>query len=802
MSIFKRKQARGRQGRFRRWFRLFLVLLILGSVTVSAAVSALLVYIGTLPPIEALENYSPPQVTRVLDRTGQVVIARFKRENRALVGLNEIPDLLKKAFIAAEDERFYRHFGIDFRAVLRAIWVNLRARSFKEGFSTITMQLPRNIQEPTSEKTLTTSEKTLKRKLRDIVLALQIERRYSKEQILEFYLNQVYLGAGAYGVKAAARNYFNKNIDELTVAECALLAGLPQAPSAYSPTRHPERARRRRDNILKRMYEVDFIDREVYEKWVNEPIRLNPPPPERNQAPYFVEYLRTSLLNDPNFVQENVKRDLFGDGYLIRSTCSTETQQICDEELRAGLREVELKWLERKRMSDDPRSGEPPAVDDVRTARIIGVSSGSLTAVLGGYRGTVVLPEALPYYQPEKVLARDNLLDVRITAVDRAAGRFEAELFDTKPIQGAAVVLDTNTGELLAMSGGYDFYEAAWDGQWNRATQAERQVGSCFKPLVYAVALQNGLTPATVFKDEYTVFPNGYTPKNYERTYFGSTTLLVALEHSRNVVTVLLYRQLLGMMGARSLKDSLLEFDMVGPRSWGIEPADVTVSLGSLGMTPLELAAAYVPFANRGIGIEPIPVREIFETGRREAYEEERRKPILRFRPEERVVLSPTTAYQMIHMMHSVVLNGTGRPIKQYFDELHEKEPGIVIPKMCGKTGTTNDCTDAWFAGYSPERVVVVYVGFDSPRSLGDRMSGSYVAAPTWCRIMERVLRTRKNWKVDFDVPPEIDFADVDAESGEILAKDTVSDGRDILPRVPFPRESLPPALPIKSRFP
>jgi len=495
-----------RRNPFQRWFRLFVALLILTTFGVSVGVSSLLVYLGTLPPIEALENYSPPQVTRVADRTGRIEIATFKRENRVVVALSEMPEILIKAFLAAEDEHFYDHFGIDFRAILRAVWVNLQRGRFSQGFSTITLQLPRNIQ-------VTSRERKIKRKLRDIVLALQIEKRYSKDQILEFYLNQVYLGGGAYGVKAASRTYFDKeDLRDLTVAECALLAAMPRAPSVYSPLRNIEKATQRRNLVLRRMLDSGHIDREVYEKTRQEPTHLHPPAQEQNRAPYFVEYLKNWIVQDPDFNFETLQSS----GYMIRSTLDVRIQEICDEELRAGLREAEEKWQQRKivRLSEEGNAGEPPRPGEVRLAEIKSVSSGTATVRLGGYAAQIVLPEPLPYYQPERILAPNNLIDVRVTGVTPRTGRFEAELLDRGPIQGAAVVLEARTGEVLAMTGGYDFYDAAKDGQWNRAVQAERQAGSTFKPFVYAVGLESGLTPASVFKDEPVTFANGYSPKN------------------------------------------------------------------------------------------------------------------------------------------------------------------------------------------------------------------------------------------------------------------------------------------------
>jgi penicillin-binding protein 1A len=778
------KMNRKRRNAFQRWFRLFLVLLILTTVGGSAAVSGLLVYLGTLPPIEALENYSPPQVTRVLDRTGQVEIATFKRENRVVVALRDIPDVLVKAFLAAEDEHFYDHFGIDFKAILRSIVVNLRQRKFVQGFSTITLQLPRNLQ-------VTSRERKIKRKLRDIVLALQIEKRYSKDQILEFYLNQVYLGSGAYGVKAAARTYFDKeDLRELTVAECAMIAGLPRAPSMDSPLRNPDRALKRRNSVLRRLFEAGWIDQEVYDKTREDPIQLHAPTQDRNRAPYFLEYLKSCLAQDSDLNYDALQSS----GYVIHSTLDSRIQEICDEELRKGLREAELKWQQRKvlRLSEEGNADELPQVGQLRLAEITAVGSGTILVRLAGYTARIALPERLPYYQPDKILVAGNLVDVKVTGVSGGSGRFEGELADRAPIQGAAVVLDPKTGEVLALSGGYDFYDAANDGQWNRAVQAERQAGSCFKPFVYAVAMESGLTPASVFRDEPVEFPNGYSPKNYERQFFGPTTLQVALEHSRNVVTVLLYQHLLEGLGARNVRDRIEAFDVSGGPTWKVPVADVTIALGSLGITPLAMAAAYVPFVNHGVALQPICVREVTEpTGVREGAKADFRV-VKRFRPVEKVLLTPTTAFQMVHMLHSAVLYGTGRPVNAYFDNVRTTSPTRTIPLMGGKTGTTNNCTDAWFTGFTPELIVVVYMGFDQPRGLGPEMTGSYVASPTWCRIADRILTAQKKWQVNFEEPAGLEYADVDRYTGQALAKDESRSDEEVLRRVPFKRGTVP----------
>lgn len=758
MTPEKRKR---RRNPFRRWFRLFIFLLILMTVGVSAGVSGLLVYIGTLPPIEQLERYAPPQVTRVVDRTGRHEIATYKREYRVLAEINEVPDLLIKAFLASEDQNFYRHFGIDFKAVVRAIWINFQRGRMSQGFSTITLQLPRNIGE-------TGRERALKRKLRDIVLALQIEKRYSKDQILMFYLNQVYLGNSAYGVKAAAKAYFNKeDLRDLTLSECAFLAGLPQKPHIYGNRNRPE-GRDRRDMILRRMKELGFIDPEVCDRTLREPLLFrSPESTERYAAPYFVSYLEKWLSDEAQITSEALRSK----GYAIRSTMDVRMQRIVEEELTTGLIEVERKWHARKnmRLADAPELGAVPAAGEQRLAEIVAVTSptaatsGSIEARVAGSAATVALPNPLPYYEPDRILSRGELVDVLVTDVDATRRRFQAVLFDTKPIQGAAIVMDARNGEILAMSGGTDFYNPSY-GWLNRAFQSQRQVGSCFKPLVFALGLDAGLSPSSRFDDRPIPFANGYIPRNYENRYFGPTTLLTALEHSRNVVTIQLYVYLLNRLGPSTVRARLRNFDMVGGRSWDFRATDVSTALGSLVMAPLELASAYTAFVNHGVAKEPIVATRITDLNY---------LPIRDFRADERVVIGEKAAYQMVYLMRSVIANGTGRPIAQYFANVRAKNRARRLPQMAGKTGTTDDCSDAWFAGYTPELVVVVFVGFETPRTLGPQMTGSYVAAPIWWKILDRILETNATWQMAFEPPAGMGPLDIYSEYERAVAEET-----------------------------
>jgi penicillin-binding protein 1A len=733
----------------KKWLYLFLGVLSVCAILLTLGIGLLLGYIKELPPIEQLENYSPPQVTTIYDRTGTIEIGRFYRQKRIIARLkSDIPQNLVNAFIAIEDKRFYKHFGIDFVRTFKAVLVDIKRMRPAQGASTITQQLPRNLLPEVSRR------KILGRKIKETLLAFQIEKHYSKEQILEFYLNQIYLGNGAYGVQAAARTFFDKDVKDLTLAECATIAGITQLPERYSPLNNLNLATRRRNTTLRMMYEQGYITKEQYENAVAHPIVLHPPAPARNRAPYFVEYVRQELVKDPEFSNE----DLYKKGYMIYTTLDAELQTIAEEELKQGLREIERQWqskkYERFLEEEDRYASAVPAPGQVRLAKIDEVHPDRMVVNLDNYVGTISLPETLPYFEPDNVIKPGKYVDIEIKGVDHNTNTFIGTLYDKKHIQGAMVVLDAHTGQILAMVGGEDFYDMENDGQWNRAVQAKRQPGSAFKPFFYACAFEMGFTPATVFMDEPLVFPDGYAPKNYENEFFGPTTLQEALEHSRNVVTIMLYQAL----GEKRALSFVNRFDAADTQpEWQYpDQMGVSVCLGTLSMPLLSLAAAYIPFVNKGIAIQPLGVRKITDAAD---------KVIKQFKPYERVVISPQTAYLVTSVLEGVIKRGTAYyPIGEYFEDRR-------IPEIAGKTGTTNDCTDAWFIGYTPDLVVGVFVGFDRLRTLGPKMTGSVVAGPIWQRTLERALKTRENWNVQFDVPEDIVFEDICSKSGLIATE-------------------------------
>ncbi|MBN1900798.1 PBP1A family penicillin-binding protein, partial [Candidatus Sumerlaeota bacterium] len=715
-------------------------------------------------------NYYPPQATILYDRTGKNQIASFAQQNRIVASLDQMPSQLINAFIAVEDKRFYRHFGVDIIRNVKAILVNIRRGRAAQGASTITQQLPRNLLSAISRR------KILSRKIKETLLALQIERRYSKNQILEFYLNQIYLGNGAYGVQSASRAFFNKDLNELNLSECAVLAGIPQLPARFSPLNNIEASTKRRNIALFLMYHQGMISSAEYVDSTTTPIITSPPPPAINKAPYFVEHVRRSLIETGEFDNENLYRD----GYVIDTTLDQDIQNIVDEELRKGLRDIELlrrKNLETHLLPRERNDGRnsPPEAGKKRLAKVTRIFTDTMNVELAGYYGAIDLPDHIPYYAPEEILKPGGWVEVVPTRVFPDTRTFFAELADKKPLQAAAVILDAHTGEILALTGGENFYDMNNSGQWNRATQGPgRQPGSAVKPLFFSAALESPYTLASMFNDKRIVFRDGYSPRNFENIHFGMTTLQEALEHSRNVVAVLLYTS----MNARKTLSLVSQFDILGKDpEWKLS-LDPTVCLGSISATPLSIAAAYIPFANKGIGIRPCAVKRVIGPDQ---------KPALSLKKYEREVISPETAAMMTYALEGSVKRGTVKTA--IGDFLKEGK----YPRLAGKTGTTNDCIDAWFVGYTPDLVICVWVGFDQIQSLGEKMTGSRVAAPIWRDIVRGIYLLDRPWNMDFAFEGDLVFQDVCGKSG-LLAGAACHRDPDALvyERMPFKRGTEP----------
>ncbi len=762
----------------RNFFYVFVVVLLLGVFAAGVALGGLLGYLDSLPPLESLENYNPPEVSRVFDRTGNTQLAElFNAERREFVPITEIPNHVKHAFIAIEDERFYWHFGVDVRGIIRALKTNLLGGGKVQGASTITMQVARNI-------VLQDRRRVYSRKIKEILTALQIEHSFSKDQILEFYLNHMFFGERSNGVQAAARTYFNKSVKDLSIPEAAMIAGLLKAPSYLSPFRDPERARERRNLVLQNMRRLGYIKSdEELQRYLDSPLELNPAQRTRETAPYFVDYVRYWMTKEKS-AADSV--ELSQKGYTIISTVDLTLQRICEEELSKGLREVEKEIEKQKleRFQQEAASLGSPKKGQARLARIREVRPDSIVVTLQGYSAEVPLPKTLPYFDPAAVVKPGNLIDIYIQEVRK--GKLDAYLYDKTHVQGAAVLLDVKSGEILALVGGNDFFDNANNGQWNRAYLGGRQPGSCWKPLLYASAVdltdpsgKPRFTPATILQDEPLTFPDGYSPKNYEGRFYGPTCLQEALVKSRNVPTIRLFLEI----GARNAVPLYHRFNMVNrPSNWQLDPVP-SMPLGTPNVTPLELAAAYAVMANAGEGIQPHPIKRRFSAKDPTDSAIER--------PDKGRVLSPQAAYIATRMMMDVVRLGTAKTtVGKWVEE--QKAKGRKIPEIAGKTGTTNNCFVAWFVGYTPDLVLAIYVGYDQHRTMGPKMVGGKTVGPIWTAMMDRILQTRSEWKWVFDVPPGIVWADICSKSGKRPTDACYQSGSTVFTHTAFKAGSEP----------
>lgn len=607
-------------------------------------------FIHDLPSIETLKNYSPPTVTKIFSEEGEV-IGKFFYEKREVVSLDRIPNHLIQAFIAGEDARFFQHKGLDYLAILRALFKNIFSGEIVQGGSTITQQVVKSL--------LLSPEKSFARKIREAILAYKIEKYLTKEEILFLYLNQIYLGHGAYGVAAAAENYFGKTIEELNIAESALLAGLPQAPSKNSPYHHPQQAKKRQVYILNRMVEEGFISSNEAIKSAQAPyITRNKEKPSIEKALHFVEHIR-------RYVEEKYGKDaLYKNGLQVFTTIDLHFQRTAQEAMEAGLKEIEKREK---------------------------------------------YPSANMPFTPE----------------------------------GALVCFDLETGYVKAVVGGRDFKKS----QFNRATQARRQTGSAFKPIVYASALDKGFTPASIIVDSPIVFEWGdkkWKPKNFEGKFSGPTTLRNALTHSVNIVTVKIAQE----VGIDYIRDYA--------KKLGISSAlhdDLSMALGSSSISLYELSKAYAVFANQGNLFKPIFIKKILD---REGNLLEENLPLFYSEgsSQEEQILTPQTAFLMTYLLQGVVQHGTGWRARS------------LGRPVAAKTGTTDRFMDAWFIGYTPELITGVWVGFDEERSLGENETGARAASPIWVTFMSKILKDKP--MKDFPIPEGVEFMKIDPQTGQV----------------------------------
>jgi penicillin-binding protein 1A len=714
---------------------------------------------SNLPYIGSLADYRPPVVSEIYSADGEV-IGRLWDEKRIVVPLKALPPYLIQAFVSAEDARFFEHPGVDFMGMIRAFLNNLMAGKIQQGGSTITQQVTKTL-------LLKNTERTYKRKAREAILSMQIEKNFSKEQILFLYLNQIYLGHGAYGVEAAARTYFNKSARDLNLQEAALLAGLPQAPSRYSPVAHLDRAKARQRYVLDRMLEEGYISKQAHDAAINAPLQIQAPTENVfDKAPYFTEYVRQYLM-------ERYGRDVcYRGGLKVYTTVNVAMQHMAEEALSKGLRELDkregyrgpLRHLSNPQegfgMEADPKKLKVPhRPGDVVEALVEGVDdeAGQVSVRLAeGELGRLPLSEMkwarapdpdVAYYsarvkRPSEVLKIGDVILVRLKGQDVAPFAWEVALEQSPAAQGAILCMEPDTGKVRVMVGGKDFTAS----QFNRALQSRRQPGSAFKPIIYAAALDWGMSPRTLILDapyvsERNPDDEAWKPKNYSDKFFGPTLLRTALAESRNVVTV------------KILKQIGIDYAIQYARKLGIESnlsADLSLALGSSGVSLLELTRAYTVFANGGKLVKPLFIERVLD----------RNSDVLEeHQPESETVLSKETCYIMTDLLHAVIQEGTGWRIKAL------KRPAA------GKTGTTNDLKDAWFMGYTPEFVTGVWVGYDDQTPMGKGETGSRAASPIWLNFMSQVLEGRP--LSDFPVPEGIVFAKIDATTGLLAGPDS-----------------------------
>ena len=699
-------------------------------------------FLQGLPSVEKLLDYKPPVATRVLAADGSV-LAEFFVEKRYLEPIYKIPRVVQLAFVAAEDATFYDHGGIDLVSIGRAALENYRAGATRQGGSTITQQVVKAL--------LLTPERSYERKVKEMYLALQLERELTKDEILYLYLNQIYLGSGAYGVQAAARNYFDVNVSELTLAQAALLAGLPQAPSRYSPRRHMDRAQARQRYVLRQMVKAGFITSDEALDAENEEIVLADKPASEvhGPAPYFVEHVRRYL------VKRYGGTAAYKMGLDVYTTLEPVAQAEAERAVREGIREIDDRQGFRGPRRTLPEAQWRPMLEDAATTpdeALPDPGSSLEVVVVPGPRGNVRREEGGVHVlwaggsssigeEGFRWAARGRYApragDLLQAVVEETDGQRRLSLAHDNGTQGALVAMRPETGDVVAMVGGLDYEES----EFNRATQALRQPGSAFKPLIYTAAMDRGFTPTTVIEDtpvSYHIGPGQrWSPKNFSKKHYGPTTLREALTKSRNVVTVKLTKA----MGLNYLLDYLPRFGLDRPMQ-----KNLSIALGTSEVTLLEMVEAYGVFANLGTRVEPRFITRITD----------RQGRLLEETPVHSTpAIPPETAYITVNIMRSVVEHGTGRRAR-------------LDRAVAGKTGTTNDLRDAWFIGYTPELLAGVWVGYDQDRTLGRQETGGRSAAPIWKSFMEKALEGEPVH--DFPVPRDIILVNVDKNSGERAA--------------------------------
>jgi penicillin-binding protein 1A len=681
-------------------------LLVLVAAGTGAAAGLLLVYSTDLPQVEELERYRPSSVTELYDGQGRV-IGTFALQRRVIATYDDYPEVLRNALVSIEDKDFYRHSGINIWRIVGAAYRDIESGGKVQGASTLTMQLARNL--------FLSPDRSFYRKVQEALLAIQIERRFTKPQIFTLYANQIFLGHGAYGYEAAAEYYFSKPAKQLKLEEAALLAGLPKAPQYYSPIVHPERALKRRNLVLNAMLEDGKITAAQAADAKSKPILLNLQKDPNSLAPHYVEEIRRYL--EAKYGSDQVHED----GLRVYTSLDMDLQKSARQALLDGLAAYERRHGWRGRLVnviaqgqkldkyEDPDWDEEPEVNGYMHALVTEVSPGAAEIRLGPRTATLAQADAA--WMKLKLfdtLHAGDIIYIKVLALE-AGARSRVSLEQDSGVEGALVAIDNATGEIKAMVGGRDFNLS----KFNRATQALRQVGSSFKPYVYTAVIDQGGSPDDTIADTPVTFQTAsgaYSPHNYDDRFEGTITLRRALAQSRNIPALKLAERI----GIRTVIDYAHRFGITANI-----PAYLPVALGSAEITPLEQTSAFSVFPNDGVRVAPRYITKVTDYEGRTLEEDF---------SDIRDVVSSRTARIMTSMLREVVLHGTA----------------VAASKMpyalAGKTGTTNDFTDAWFVGFSPSLTCGVWIGYDEKRSLGAKETGSRAALPIWMQFMSVAL--------------------------------------------------------------
>jgi penicillin-binding protein 1A len=702
---------------------LYSVLFVLGACVITLAFAGFLTILAypTLPSLEALTDYRPKIPLRVFTADGYL-IGEFGEERRAFVHIQEVPMVMKQAILAAEDERFYHHPGVDTLGVLRAAWSNFTSGGTRQGASTITMQVARNF--------FLSSEKTLSRKFYEALLAFKIENNLSKDDILQLYINQIYLGQRAYGFAAASQMYFGKSIKDLSPAEAAMLAGLPKAPSSYNPVANPKRAKQRQLYVLRRMHELGFIDDSQLAKAQAQELKVRRDPNEFSvPADYVAEMARQIAFNQ-------FREDTYSRGLRVYTTVTRADQAAAYAAVRKGVLAYDHRHGYRGAeayvdMSEISGNGEDvledavsefPDSEELRAAIVLEANTKVVRAYLRGGETVKISGDGLKFAQrmledkapPNKRIRRGAV--IRISKDDKNGW----QITQLPEVEAAFVAADPRDGAVKALVGGFDFNR----NKFNHITQAWRQPGSSFKPFIYSAALEKGFTPASIIPDEPLTISAGETgsqawePRNYDGKYEGPMPLRTALAKSKNLVSVRLLRSI----GPRYAQDYVTRFGFDADK----HPPYLTMALGAGSVTPWQMLSAYSAFANGGYRVHPYVVRQILD---------DQGKSLAEAQPEQagdenQRIIDARNAYLIDSMLHDVVRRGTATR-------------AMVLKRsdLAGKTGTTNEYVDAWFCGYQPSLVGISWIGFDQPRKLGEGETGAAAALPMWINYMQHALK-------------------------------------------------------------